>query len=71
MGQHRCQKENQIMPCERNIGTLERWIRIFGGTLALLAGLALLLSTAYFLFQAAAVLVGLLGFDLTLTGITG
>jgi hypothetical protein len=58
------------MPSERNIGTLERWTRELGGTLAVLAGLALLLTTAHFLLPATLVLV-LLGFDLTLTRITG
>ena len=59
------------MRCEHNIGTLERWVRVFGGVLAVVAALALLRTTTSFLLEGLAVVVVLLGFDSTLTGLTG
>lgn len=57
---------------EQNVGMVERWVRIVGGSLAALVGLALLLTgPASLLWGVAYVAVALLGLDFTVTGITG
>lgn len=57
---------------EQNVGTVERWVRIVGGSLATLVGLAFLLAgPASLLWGVAYVAVALLGLDFLVTGITG
>ena len=57
---------------EQNVGTVERWIRVTGGGIAVVVGLALLLGgPGNFLVAIALVALTLLGFDFVVTGITG
>lgn len=57
---------------EQNVGTVERWVRIVGGSLAAIVGLALLLAgPASLLWGVAYLVLALLGLDFTVIGITG
>lgn len=56
----------------QNVGTVERWVRVVGGSLAAIVGLALLLAgPASLLWGVAYLVLALLGLDFTVTGITG
>lgn len=60
------------MKPEQNVGPFERWLRIIGGELAALVGLALLLAgPASLIWGVAYVALALLGLDFLVTGITG
>lgn len=60
------------MKRQQNVGTVERWVRIIGGSLAALAGLFLFLQIpASLLLGLAGIALALLGLDFVVTGITG
>lgn len=57
---------------ERNVGTVERWVRVLGGGAAALAGLAFLLAGPASLWLGVAdFALVLLGVDFFVTGLTG
>jgi hypothetical protein len=60
------------MKPKQNVGTVERWIRIIGGSLVAVVGLVLFLQTlASLLPGLAGIVLVLLGLDFVVTGITG
>jgi hypothetical protein len=60
------------MKHKQNVGTVERWIRIIGGSLAALIGLFLFLPVpASLLLGLVGIVLVLLGLDFVVTGITG
>ena len=60
------------MKPKQNVGTVERWIRIIGGSLAAIVGLFLFLQIqASLLPGLAGIVLVLLGLDFVVTGITG
>ena len=60
------------MKRKQNVGTVERWIRVIGGTLAAILGLFLLFQVpASLLLGLAGVVLVLLGLDFVVTGSTG
>ena len=60
------------MTREQNVGPVERWIRVIGGSTAVVVGLTLLLGgPANVLIAFGLVALTLLGFDFAVTGITG
>ena len=57
---------------QQNVGTVERWIRVIGGSLAAIVGLILFLPVpASLLLGLAGIVPVLLGLDFVVTGITG
>lgn len=62
----------KTMKQKRNVGTVERWIRIIGGAIAAVGGIFLLFpAPASLLLGLAGVVLVLLGLDFVVTGITG
>jgi uncharacterized membrane protein HdeD (DUF308 family) len=60
------------MKHKQNVGTVERWIRVIGGSLAAIVGLILFLPVpASLLLGLAGIVLVLLGLDFVVTGITG
>ncbi len=60
------------MKQKQNVGTVERWIRIIGGSVAASIGLILLLPVpASLLLGLGGVVLVLLGLDFVVTGIIG
>ena len=57
---------------QQNVGTIERWVRVLGGSIGAVAGLAFLLAgPASLLLGVAEVALMLLGLDFVVTGLTG
>jgi hypothetical protein len=57
---------------KQNVGTVERWVRVIGGSLAAIVGLILFLPVpASLLLGLAGIVLVLLGLDFVVTGITG
>jgi hypothetical protein len=60
------------MKHKQNVGPVERWIRVIGGSLAAIVGLILFMPVpASLLVGLAGIVLVLLGLDFVVTGITG